>query len=192
MISWIRFNCYRSAWSYGTSTAHQSCRESKERRCSAVVRGQSLKVTSKSSDLDPWSLVCSGFQFSEDTGRIIRQTWRQKKRPESCKASVGEATQKADELRKRLSRKTNIHIRCARHTAVLSSVLLRFTSSWRLKGRPVADDVLASAGEQLHLPVPRVSVHCTGQRSEGTNINWHANSLCQTCLYCLLCLTFYC
>lgn len=38
-------------------------------------------------------------QFCEDTGRITRRTWHQKKTQEGCKASVGGAAQKADERR---------------------------------------------------------------------------------------------
>lgn len=41
--------------------------------------------------------MCSGFQFSEDTGRIIRRAWcqeKEKKGPEGCKALVGGATER--------------------------------------------------------------------------------------------------
>ena len=68
-------------------------------------------------------------------------------------------------------------------------------SARRLKGRSVTDDVLASAGEKLHLPVPRVSVHCTGQRSKGTAVRPHdtvtadntPQTLCGRVLEKLLC-----
>lgn len=50
----------------------------------------------------------------------------------------------------------------ALHVTVLNCILLRR----RLESRSVTDDVLASAREQLHLPVPRISVHCTGQREQ--------------------------
>lgn len=50
----------------------------------------------------------------------------------------------------------------ALHVTVLNGILLRRS----LEGRSITDDVLASAREQLHLPVPRVSVHCTGQREQ--------------------------
>lgn len=38
-----------------------------------------------------------------------------------------------------------------------------------LKGRSVTNDVLAAAGEQLHLPVPRVRVHCRPEETSMTS-----------------------
>lgn len=121
--------------------------------------------------------LCSGFPFSEDT-RSIRWAGHQKKdrrviRHQWAGPQKGRRAPKTPQQQVKHSRPI-----CASHPSPeLCPPWLR--STWRLKGRSITDDVLASAGEQLRLPVPRVSVNCTGQRSEGTNINinsshmWH-------------------
>lgn len=116
-----------------------------------------------------WSHVCSGFQFSEDTGRVIRYAGRQKKDQRVIRhlrawPQEGQQAPKSPQQEVKQS-----HTVCTPGPELCPPSL---RSTWRLKGRSVTDDILASSREQLHLPVPRVSVHYTGQRSEGTTMNW--------------------
>lgn len=91
------------------------------------------------------------------------------------KALVGERPhrRKTSELRK-TSRQEEETFTCdvlVAAAAAASSLSFRPRAEG-LEGRSVADDVLASAREQLHLPVPGVRVHCRGSggRAKGQRV----------------------
>lgn len=112
--------------------------------------------------------MCSGFQVSKDTGRIIRQAEKDRRviRHQWAGPICSETPCHKVE-----------HSQVQVPSPELCPPSLR--STWTLKGRSVTDDILASAREQLHLPIPRVSIHYTGQREQlSTDCSahmWHSN-----------------
>lgn len=92
--------------------------ESQDRQCSAVGREDSLYESFLNPLTSSHEVVCAASPSSVRTwGGLPGGHGIRKKTQEGCKASVGGAAQKADE--RRLSRTTNIHIWCARHSPEL-------------------------------------------------------------------------
>lgn len=106
-------------------------------------------------------------------GSSSEGTGVKKERPGGFKASVGEATQGSKLKKKKITNKTNNNKTFTFEMHVTPRSWAASLISQMQSSRAVANNILASARVQLHLPVPRVSIDWVGQTEDKHHVSKH-------------------